>query len=207
MLKLQTNVSLVSEDCWFAVQHSRRIWGKSRSYLNITCLRQGLSYSDWQSSSSGQVQSGGVLTGLLVRKSYFSFAELKMDKTRSTRFTNNSLKTVHLNFIHHCLGGVSINFSNIFQFNDSWKVNLILIDKQSLQAHTKIQLVSFVVQGLFCSIKFVRIYEQGNKALINWAEGIYYPYLFHNDLLHSVGHYGKGRWQYNPALTSHSVRV
>ena len=33
LLKWQTNVSLVSEDCWFAVQLSRRIWGKSRSYL------------------------------------------------------------------------------------------------------------------------------------------------------------------------------
>ena len=34
LLKWQTNVSLVSEDCWFAVQLSYRIWGKSRSYLN-----------------------------------------------------------------------------------------------------------------------------------------------------------------------------
>ena len=35
LLKWQTNVSLVSEDCWFAVQLSRRIWGKSRSYFKF----------------------------------------------------------------------------------------------------------------------------------------------------------------------------
>ena len=33
LLKWQRNVSLVCEDCWFAVQLSRRIGGKSRSYL------------------------------------------------------------------------------------------------------------------------------------------------------------------------------
>ena len=33
LLKWETNVSLVSEDCWLAVQLSRRIWDKSRSYL------------------------------------------------------------------------------------------------------------------------------------------------------------------------------
>ena len=34
LLKWKTNESLVSEECWFdAVQLSRRIWGKSRSYL------------------------------------------------------------------------------------------------------------------------------------------------------------------------------
>ena len=35
LLKSQTNVSIVSEDCWFAVELSGRIWGKSRSYLNL----------------------------------------------------------------------------------------------------------------------------------------------------------------------------
>ena len=33
LLKWKTNASPISEDCWFAVQLSRRIWGKSRSYL------------------------------------------------------------------------------------------------------------------------------------------------------------------------------
>ena len=35
LLKWQTNKNIVFEDCWFAVQLSRRIWGKSRSYLNV----------------------------------------------------------------------------------------------------------------------------------------------------------------------------
>ena len=38
LLRWQTNVSLVSEDCRFAVQLSRRIWGKSRSYLKEAWL-------------------------------------------------------------------------------------------------------------------------------------------------------------------------
>ena len=42
LLKLQTNENVVFEDCWFAVQLSRRIWGKSRSYL-----KDGSAYIDW----------------------------------------------------------------------------------------------------------------------------------------------------------------
>ena len=38
------NASPVSEDCWFAVQLSRRIFGKSRSYLNAV-LKIGTSKS------------------------------------------------------------------------------------------------------------------------------------------------------------------
>ena len=34
LLKWQTNENIVLEDCWFAVQLSRRIWGKLRSFLN-----------------------------------------------------------------------------------------------------------------------------------------------------------------------------
>ena len=33
LLKRKTNESLVSEDCWFAVQLSRCIVGRSRNYL------------------------------------------------------------------------------------------------------------------------------------------------------------------------------
>ena len=36
LLKWQTNMSLVSEDCWFAVQLSRRILGQLRSHLKQT---------------------------------------------------------------------------------------------------------------------------------------------------------------------------
>ena len=35
LLKWQTNKNIVFEDCWFAVQLSRRIWGKSRVTLIV----------------------------------------------------------------------------------------------------------------------------------------------------------------------------
>ena len=43
LFKCQTNDSLVSEDCWFAVQLLRRIWGKSRSHLKFKATKNFLS--------------------------------------------------------------------------------------------------------------------------------------------------------------------
>ena len=47
LLKWQTNMRLVSEDCWFAVQLSRRILGQTRIYLKEILLKLHRPASKW----------------------------------------------------------------------------------------------------------------------------------------------------------------
>ena len=71
---------------------------------NNTGFGPRFSYSDWQNLSRDQ--SNLKLTGPKIRIVGLRLAELEMDKT------------VHLEFIHRCVGGVNINFNRIFQCYD-----------------------------------------------------------------------------------------
>ena len=114
-------------------------------------------------------------------------------------------KTVHLKLYYRCLRRINISFNRIFQLADSWKINLISIDQQSRREFTW----RFSWWVLWCRVCFfneiVRVYKQGNKALINWVGRSVQEYIALSLFLPSVDQYRKGHRQYIPALASHSI--
>ena len=101
------------------------------------------------------------------------------------------------NFIYSCLRAVNINFDRISQFTDLRKINLISMDQQSRREFT----CEFSCWVLLCRVYFsnkvIKIYKQGNNALINWVGRSVQEYIALSLLrighdLSSVSQYGKG---------------